>query len=155
VLNSDKEQTEELWEGAEKQLTDRYRAKMQWLIVFLALAITAVANADTMMLFNALRTDKAVQAGVASAMSKVDPSDIPASVERLNEDLRVLDLFGWSTNAKDRRALPDSPMAWFSKVVGLLITTVVVARTAPYAFDFFRYAVQFMGRKANMPQAQN
>ncbi len=154
VLNSDKEQTEKLWEGAEDNLTDRYRTKMQWLIVALALVITAVANADTLMLFNALRSDKAVQAGVASAMSKVDPNDIPASVEKLNEDLRVLDVFGWSTNPKDRRALPDSVAAWFVKVVGLLITTVVVARTAPYAFDFFRYAVQFMGNKAKLTQPQ-
>jgi len=154
VLNSDKEQTEEIWHSAEKQLYDRYRTKMQWLIVFLAAAITSVANADTLMLFNALRTDRAVQAGVASAMSKVDPNDIPASVERLNQDLRVLDLFGWSTNPRDRRAVPDSNMAWVSKIIGLLITTVVVARTAPYAFDFFRYAVQVMGRKAKMPQQE-
>ena len=154
VLNSDKQETGELWEGAEKILTDRYRAKMQWLIVGLAVLITAVANADTLMLFNALRTDKTVQAGVASAMSKLDPNDIPASVEKLNEDLRVLDLFGWSTRPKDRRAVPDSLADWFSKVVGLLITTVVVARTAPYAFDFFRYAVQFMGNKAKLTQPQ-
>jgi len=26
-----------------------------------------------------------------------------------------------------------------------------VARTAPYAFDFFRYAVQFLGRKSGAP----
>jgi hypothetical protein len=113
-----------------------------------------VANADTLMLFNALRTDRTVQAGVASAMSKLNPNDIPASVEKLNEDLRVLDLFGWSTRPKDRRAVPDSLADWFSKVVGLLITTVVVARTAPYAFDFFRYAVQFMGNKAKLTQPQ-
>jgi hypothetical protein len=154
VLNSDKEETGELWEGAEKVLYDRYRTKMQWLIVGLAVAITAVANADTLMLFNALRTDKTVQAGVASAMSKLDPNDIPASVEKLNEDLRVLDLFGWSTNPKDRRAVPSSTADWFSKIIGLLITTVVVARTAPYAFDFFRYAVQFMGNKAKLTQPQ-
>src|SRR5262249_46360305 len=40
LLNSDKEKTEELWEGNEKALTDRYRTKMTWLIAALALFAT-------------------------------------------------------------------------------------------------------------------
>jgi hypothetical protein len=152
ILSGDEQQTEKLWKATEEQLTDRYQAKMLWLIVGLSIVITSIANADSLMLFNALRTDKAIQTGVASAIAKMNADDIPASVEKMNEDLRVLELFGWSANPKDRRALPNSVADWFSKIIGLLITTIVVARTAPYAFDFFRYAVKLVEYKAKLSQ---
>ncbi len=152
ILSEDKQKAESLWQTTEEQLTDRYQARMLWLIIGLAIVITAIANADSLMLFNALRTDKAIQAGVASAIAKMNADDIPASIEKMNQELRVLELFGWTDNPKDRRALPGLPADWFSKVVGLLITIVVVARTAPYAFDFFRYAVKLVEYKAKLSQ---
>jgi hypothetical protein len=158
VLDSDKEQAEELWQSAEGQLTDRYRAKMQWLIVGLAIAVTAVCNGDTLLWFNSLWTNAALRDSVSritTAVAQQGVDNLPAAIDVAKDKLHDLGIFGWSTDPKDLRVIPDSLGGWLSKVVGLLITTVVVARTAPYAFDFFRYAVQFMGRKANMPQAQN
>lgn len=152
ILSDDQQKSTEVWKAIESQLTARYEAKMLWLIVFLSIAIAAAANADSLMLFNALRTDKAIQAGVASAIAKMNADDIPASIEKMNQELRVLELFGWTKDPKDRRSIPATPVDWLTKVVGLLLTTVVVARTAPYAFDFFRYAVKLVEYKAKLSQ---
>jgi hypothetical protein len=157
MLSGDKEQTEELWHGAEKNLTDRYRTKMTWLIVGLALFATLASNGDTFLWFNSLWSNAALRESVSRitmAVAQKGAEDLPAALDVAKDKIQDLGIFGWSREPKDPRAIPSSISGWLSKIVGLLITTVVVARTAPYAFDFFRYAVQFMGRKAKLPQAE-
>jgi hypothetical protein len=157
VLSGDKETVEKLWQSGEHQLTERYRVKMRWLIVCLAIAVTAASNGDTLLWFNSLWTNSALRESVSRtsiAVAQRGVEDLPAAIDVAKEKLQDLGIFGWSTNPKDVRAVPISLVQWLTKIVGLLITTLVVARTAPYAFDFFRYAVEFMGNKAKLSQPQ-
>jgi hypothetical protein len=156
VLSGDQKELEKLWEGAEQNLTDRFRAKMQWLIVALALVVTAASNGDTLLWFNSLWTNAALRESVSRITVAVarEGEDLPKAIDVAKDKLHDLGIFGWSTDPKDPRAIPQTPGDWVLKIVGLLITTVVVARTSPYAFDFFRYAVQYMGNKAKLTQPQ-
>jgi hypothetical protein len=155
VLKEDKETVRDWWEGAEATMHNRYKAKMQWLVAIIALLATVVSNFDSIMVFNALWTEAPLKAGVQAAMAaavKAGESDIAGAIDNARRELENVPLLSWSTKPGDRRSVPEGLVDWASKILGLLITTIVVARTTPFAFDFFRYGVQILGRRAGAPQ---
>jgi hypothetical protein len=154
VLNEKPEKVRDWWEGVEYTMHNRYKTKMQWLIAIMAILVTVASNFDTVMVFNALWTDSALRAGVANAQANAiaKADNISAAIDEARKELEKLHLVGWTMEAHDRRSIPDGAGAWALKIMGFLITTIVVARTTPYAFDFFHYAVQILGRRAGAPQ---
>jgi hypothetical protein len=163
VLNEkNEEKVRQWWEGAEFTMHNRYRGSITWLIVLMAVVVTAVSNFDSIMVFNTLRSDKTVQAGVTAIMAevgkKVDlnaPDGMQKALQVLAERAHDVELFGWKPNPKnplDPRAFPTDYVGWAMKIIGLLITTIVVARTAPFAFDLFNYLLKSLGKRAGVPQ---
>lgn len=79
----------------------------------------------------------------AAETDAADTLELDATSDRLNylqAQLNTFDLIGWSDNPDDPRAWPatDDYNAIASKIIGLLVTTVLVSLGAPFWFDILQ-----------------
>src|SRR5438876_1026652 len=80
-------------------------------IVGLALFAAVASNGDTFLWFNSLWSNSALRESVsrvATAVAQKGVDDLPAALDVARDKVRELGIFGWSTNPKDPRAIPDS-----------------------------------------------
>jgi hypothetical protein len=125
-----------------------YRRKTQVIVLVLGLVLAALLNADTLTLAETLSSDAALRNAIVDAAVKeitvTPPGQSPddgtvAEVVRLWEKLDQLNLpLGWMAAdpaIQDLREIPVAPMDWADKVLGLLITGLLVSLGAPFWFD--------------------
>ncbi len=142
---------EEWFNQAMDRVSGWYKRQAQWITLAIALVITAIANADTIAIANALSTNTTLRAAIVAqaqvfAGRQPEPSstarpDTAAAAQdsalqqlasRLGAkitDLERLGLpFGWK--ADSYRSQITAP-----KVFGLLLTTLALSLGAPFWFD--------------------
>jgi len=155
-----------------------YRRKTQLIVLGLALLVTLVVNADTIMIANSLSRDAVLRAAIVAAAQETakepppeideaagiegapppSPTDSNAPLTRitqLREELQQLQLpIGWSRRDGDPRQVPDPRdiQGWFMKVLGLLFTTIAVSLGAPFWFDTLSKLINI--RAAGKPPAE-
>lgn len=171
-LKKVRDNIENWFDDAMDRVSGWYARKAQLITLFLALVVTVLLNADTIMIANSLSQDAALRATViatageyimqttsAETESNKDPSK---KINEIRSQLQLLQLpIGWSPKDKDandtkksifcylRAALPSDSPEWFSKIAGLFITTMAVSLGAPFWFDILNKIVNLrsVGKK--------
>ncbi len=123
--------------------------KSQILSFFVALALSTISNADTLMILDRLWASPAQRMliGTAAKNLAAKPHQSSSSVpNKPGPDMELLDkttkdaalgLVGWQhAGAKDDpRRIPSNPPDWILKILGLGITAFAVSLGAPFWFD--------------------
>ena len=149
-----------------------YKRMAQKIILAAALVLCCAVNADTLMIVKELWSDQALRsAAVASAEKRVQagkpaqadssgaaaPSadDQTAQLQKAASDIRDINVLpiGWKCVAGDIRKLPSGPLAWFLKVLGILLSAFAVSMGAPFWFDMLNNIVN-LRVSGNPPKAQ-
>ena len=155
---TDLQQAQKNIEAWFKEYMDRvegwYKRKTQVIVLVLGLALAAMLNADTLTLAEALSSDAALRNTIVEAAVKEIGSSTPnqpsddatvAQVVTLWEKLDQLNLpLGWvaaDANKQDLREVPSDPMGWADKILGLLITGLLISLGAPFWFDLLQRLV--------------
>ena len=154
----------ESWFGnAMERVSATYKARIQTIGFFVALAVTFIANANTLTLVQALTVNPALRAAVvaqAQEAARVAPSIKQAGdTTRLNSDsllqrssrgLEAAREIGLPLGFPERTAADRSAVRFYGKHIwngigGLLITAMAVSLGAPFWFDLLNKVVNVRG----------
>ena len=131
---------EQWYDESMTRISGWYKRKVRFIIMFIALVIAVVLNADTFMLANALWQDNTLRATLLSAAEQQTATqniESEASLDQIKQELNALQLpFGWSTQDTVATAVPRSFEDWLLKIIGLLFTAFAISLGAPFWFDF-------------------
>ncbi len=155
-LNKLVENIGEWFDNAMQRVSGWYKRKAQLIILFLALALCLLFNADSLMIANSLSHDAAMRNAVALAAEEYVKQPPPAKpdekpgeeslaaedkillmrIKQVREQIQKLQLpIGWAKMSDDPRAVPASLPSWLAKILGILFTTIAVSLGAPFWFD--------------------
>jgi hypothetical protein len=140
---------EEWFDDAMERVSGWYRRRIQIVLAVIAAGFAIFLNADSIMMASGLWADQSVRKAVVAAAGTEAQStrqqlgiqDVAQSIDGL-EQLKIP--LGWTTaddatpETKDPRRLvwPWDDVGWFfSKLLGLLITTAALMLGAPFWFD--------------------
>jgi hypothetical protein len=131
----------------------------------LALVVTVLANADSILIVKALSSEPALRATLVAEAERfaehntaesigpqASPADSEAAKKRAAEAQKKLKRYrdqiqqlgvpiGWTSavtsplDPPDPRSVPDDLLGWLKKIIGLLLTAVAVSLGAPFWFD--------------------
>jgi len=137
-----------------------YKRMAQKIILAAALVLCCAVNADTLMIVKELWSDQALRsAAVASAEERIkagkpaqpdanasgtsSTDDQTAQLKKAVSEIRDINTLplGWKCAAGDIRTIPNSPLAWFLKVLGILLSAFAVSMGAPFWFDMLNNIV--------------
>jgi len=149
-----------------------YKRMAQKIILAVALLLCIAVNADTLMILKELWSDQALRSAVvASAESRVrsgkpastdstgaaasSTDDQTAQLWKAASDIRDINALpiGWKCAAGDIRAVPSAPLAWFLKILGILLSAFAVSMGAPFWFDMLNKIVN-LRVSGNPPKTQ-
>lgn len=155
-LNKLTENIGEWFNNAMQRVSGWYKRKTQLIILFMALALCLLFNADTLMIANSLSHDAAMRNAVVLVAEEYAKQPLPAKPDektskeslaaeekilltRLNlvrHQIQKLQLpIGWAKMSDDPRAVPRNFPSWLAKILGILFTTIAVSLGAPFWFD--------------------
>lgn len=124
------------------RVSGTYKRKIQFILLVLALAVSAAVNADTFEIASALWQYPALRQGVARAAedyagkTSQDPS-AKVSLQQVNNQLKGLTLpLGWQLEK------PLTGRQWLAKIIGLVFTGLAVSLGAPFWFDLLNRFVR-------------
>ncbi len=111
-----------------------YKHRAQIIIFSVGLALSAIANVDSLAIIRTLSTDSGVRdALIAQAKDHSDANKTPAAESPVDR-LRHLGLqLGWDPDASG--SVPVTFAGWLMKVVGICLTALAVSLGAPFWFD--------------------
>ena len=138
-----------------------YKRKTQVIVLVLGLALAALLNADSLTIANALLANPTLRASVVNIAAEyvqnppvagsseitatvpvTDPQYLAGKVTQLANlqgKLASLNLpILWAPadgNVVDPREVPSDATGWFYKILGLLVTGLLVSLGAPFWFD--------------------
>ncbi len=138
-----KEYLENWFNATMERAAGWYKRKVQVILLILALLVTGLLNADTIMISKYLLQDDAMRTAVVNLAEKVSEKpisdDTESSLAKLKEfqnELQDITLpLGWSNKENDIRNWPDTEGGILVKVLGLLLTAFAVSLGAPFWFD--------------------
>jgi hypothetical protein len=134
---------ENWYNGAMERLSGIYKRHTQLAIFWIALAVSAALNVDTLALINRLSNDSTLRAAVVAAAREDArredlapgraPTETPrARIEEIRGELRALDLpLGWPLSG----TLSSDWRVYLWKLVGIAITAGALTMGAPFWFD--------------------
>jgi hypothetical protein len=146
----------EWFDNAMQRVSGWYKRKAQLIILFLALALCVLFNADTLIIANSLSHDAAMRNAVVLVAEEyarqplsTKPDEKPGKeslaaeekilltrINQVREQIQKLQLpIGWAKMSDDPRAVPASLPSWLAKILGILFTTIAVSLGAPFWFD--------------------
>jgi len=155
-LNKLVENIGEWFDNAMQRVSGWYKRKAQLIILFLALALCLLFNADTLMIANSLSHDAAMRNAVVLVAEEyarqplsTKPDEKPSKeslaaeekilltrISQVREQIEKLQLpIGWTKMSGDPRAIPSNFPSWLAKILGILFTTIAVSLGAPFWFD--------------------
>jgi len=158
-----------LREGIERWFNDSmdavqgwYRRKAQLITLGIALIVTVAANADTLTVADKLSRDAAFRTTVVAAATKIaeqppvviDGKEVTSTqkIQDLQNVLVSLDYpIGWRTteNQNDPQRWPPTRTNLPNKVIGLLLTWLLISLGAPFWYDMLNKLVNL--RAAGKP----
>ena len=119
-----------------------YKTKTQYIIFFIALVITGLANADTIQLAKAFSQDPQLLAAVVIEAKKITASanlkETSSDIQKLKEIMKPLEKSGIPLGWEE---FPSGNREWVSKIFGLFITALAVSLGAPFWFDMLKKVV--------------
>lgn len=138
-----KEYLENWFNATMERAAGWYKRKVQAILLILALLVTVLLNADTIMISKYLLQNDAMRAAIVNIAEKVSEKpisdDTESSLAKLKEfqtELHGITLpFGWSNKENDIRNWPDTEGDILVKILGLLLTAFAVSLGAPFWFD--------------------
>jgi len=154
-LNKFVKNIEEWFDDSMQRVSGWYKRKAQLIILFLALVICVLFNADSLMIANSLSHDEALRNAVAlaaaeyikqpltkpeekpgEALSAAEEKMLMMRINQVREQIQKLRLpLGWTKVSGDPRGVPGSFPLWLEKILGILFTTIAVSLGAPFWFD--------------------
>jgi hypothetical protein len=124
-----RENVEGWFNGSMERVAGWYKRKAQIVILAVALLISFAFNADTFEVADSLWHDTALRESVVAAAQRSTTQPLPEDIETISQQLNELQMpIGW-------QAVPGDPLAWLTKLVGLLVTALAVSLGAPFWFD--------------------
>ncbi len=153
----------EVWyDDAMDRVSGWYKRRTQYIILGIALLLSCIMNADTIMIAKSLWKSTAIRASVVSASQGLlqstavqDPSKSElAKLSEITNQIPDFELpIGWvsdkaamvSGQQADPRGIPSDFNGWFYKILGLLCTTLAISLGAPFWFDMLGMFVNLRG----------
>ncbi len=117
-----------------------YRRKTQVITIIVAIIVSVIFNADTIMMANSLHNNATLRNAVVAAAGQLDADNEETTVNlsELQSELLGTGIIGWlpvSDEYDDPREYPASPGNFAFKSIGLLLTAGLVSLGAPFWFD--------------------
>ncbi len=145
-----KRKSVEVWfDDVMDRVSGWYKRKAQWALLFFALVVTCLANADSIRLATTLWQSPALRAAMADAAASYSAGPAAVQKEVMDEPRRQLDELisqglplGW---AGDKVLDSREPRQWLSKIAGLLLTALAASLGAPFWFDLVNKMVNIRG----------
>ena len=112
-----------------------YKRKAQWMLLVIALVVTAIANADAISLATSLWQSPSLRASVVEAASTY-ANDEDETLDQLRQHLDELANRGLPLGWGGDKVLSSREVgAWATKLAGLLLTALAASLGAPFWFD--------------------
>jgi hypothetical protein len=142
---------EEWFDDTMERVSGWYKRRVHWILLGIAIVIIVLINADTLAAGRVFWRDDAVRASVvkqAETVANGTPSDT-----QLDQTVRKLDLpLGWHLHTGDQPTeIPNDPVSWIAKLLGLALTIGAVMLGAPFWFDVLSKFVRVRGTGAPPP----
>lgn len=138
-LDAARKNVEKWYDDAMQRVSGFYKRKIQVITFCVALSVSTIFNADSLMLIDRLWSNPTERTRIEASAKSINSSAPPANATSLDQTTKdaALGLMGWKpgTDKTDPRRLPDSSGAWVVKLIGLLITAFAAALGAPFWFD--------------------
>lgn len=121
-----------------------YKRMAKKIIFAAGVALCCAVNADTLMIVKELWSDQALRSAVVAEATKEVQATGPAeslnsqgSLQEVSGEIREANTppIGWSRNANDIRAFPDTYGAGALKLLGILLSSFAIVMGAPFWFD--------------------
>jgi hypothetical protein len=130
-----------------------YKRRVRLILLAIATLAVVLVNADSLTSARVLWRDDATRAAVvkqAEAAAESGQTGEDVDVERA---VRQLDLpLGWELSFGDRATeLPNDPVAWIAKLIGLALTIGALMLGAPFWFDLLSKVARVRGTGAPPP----
>jgi hypothetical protein len=142
-----RQRVENWYDDAMERVSGAYKRRTQVLIAVLGIGLCAGLNVDSLMIIRELWNDEAIRTAVAQEAQKQAETQQAMGNCKDNDPLNCLTAsiraanmppIGWAREGV--RAFPESSN-WFSKVLGILISSIAVAMGAPFWFDLLNKIV--------------
>jgi hypothetical protein len=131
-----KHAAERWFDDSMERVSGWYRRKVQLLLFIFAFFMVVLLNADTLTTARVLWRDDATRASIVAraeaAAKQGEAGDV--DVQQAVNDLDIP--LGWELSFGDGSTqLPNDPLAWLAKFLGLALTIGAVMLGAPFWFD--------------------
>ncbi len=141
-----RENLEKWFNDQMERVSGWYKRLAQKITIGVAIILALIANADMLMVANALYHDSSVRSAVSAAAAEAVRSAIPGnsfdSLVAVNTALTRIDLtdlpVGWQPKASavnDPRLTPVTLQGWLAKLAGIAFTIIAVSMGAPFWFS--------------------
>ena len=123
-----------------QRITGWYTRKAKLISLIIAIVVTFIFNADTIMMANTLMRNATMRDAIVATVGQLDADELEPEkdLERLQAKLLGTGMLGWMPNSadyEDAREIPTSFGDGFLKLAGLLLTAFLVSLGAPFWFD--------------------
>ena len=135
-----RKRVETWYDDTMQRVSGWYKRKAQIIIFGAGILVCLVLNADTFMVVKQLWNDQALRNMVvaeATAEASLQNHLSDPTLRQVQEALQTAKAppIGWAFTPGNARGLPQSGIAWFEKVLGILLSVVAVSMGAPFWFD--------------------
>jgi len=151
-----KHAAERWFDDSMERVSGWYRRKIQLLLFIFALTLVVFLNADTLTSARVLWRDDATRASIVAraeaAANQGEAGDV--KVDQAVQDLDVP--LGWTLSFGDEPTqLPNDPLAWLAKFLGLALTIGAVMLGAPFWFDLLSKVARVRATGAPPPASDS
>ncbi|HYL65181.1 MAG TPA: hypothetical protein VE077_21410 [Candidatus Methylomirabilis sp.] len=162
-VNAAREKVAHWYDDTMARVSGWYKRMAQKIIFGAGLILCIAVNADTVMIVKELWNDQALRtAAVAQAEKRVqstvpaDPTDVKTSMQQIAGTIRETNAppIGWSSEAGNVRALPESLGTILLKILGILLTSFAIVMGAPFWFDVLNNFINLRASGSPPPAAQ-
>lgn len=143
---------EQWFDDSMERVSGWYRRHIQRVLWIAAAVLVLALNVDTIQVGRVLWTDDAARAAVTARAEKV-ANQGSGSLD-LGGTLRSLEIpLGWNLFklGNGPQDIPNDPVAWISKILGLLLTVAALSLGAPFWFDLLSKIVRVRSSGAPPP----
>ncbi len=142
---------EEWFDDAMERVSGWYKRRVHAILAVIAAVVVILLNADTLAAGKVLWRDDAVREAVVKEATDAAAGTLDDVA--LEKALTKLDLpLGWDVSFGDAPTqVPDDPLAWVQKLLGLLLTVGAIQLGAPFWFDLLSKIVRVRSTGAPPP----
>ena len=142
---------EEWFDDAMERVSGWYKRRVHLILAVIAALTVTLLNADTLAAGKVLWRDDAVRAAVVKEATGA--ADGSLRQDELDAAVKQLDLpLGWKLSFGDEPTqLPNDPVGWVQKLLGLLFTIGAIQLGAPFWFDLLSKVMRVRSTGAPPP----